>query len=159
MLELDVDRYRCAGCGTLDSAEHDGFRPVRLGARFFLKLGIPAVLEQLPPAADAPRPKPAEGRRMLTFSDSRQGSARFAVDVQREAERNFVRAFVYHTLWSRVEQVRPEKLRTLEQEVRELEAIAQPSATIAGLLEKTKRIRTRAGRRTARHRGMVAHAR
>jgi hypothetical protein len=38
---------------------------------------------------------------MITFSDSRQGTARFAGRAQLEAERNYVRSFLYHTLWSR----------------------------------------------------------
>src|SRR5690606_35323652 len=43
--------------------------------------------------------KPAAGRQLITFTDSRQGSARFAARSQFEAERNFLRASVYHRLW------------------------------------------------------------
>jgi len=45
---------------------------------------------------------PSEGRRLLTFSDSRQGTAKTALRAQLEAERNFVRSFIYHTLLGRV---------------------------------------------------------
>ena len=45
---------------------------------------------------------------MITFSDTRQGTARFAMRAQMEAERNFVRSFVYHKLWSLVKPEDPE---------------------------------------------------
>ena len=41
---------------------------------------------------------PSQGRRLLGFSDSRQGSARLAVRLQQEAERNRVRSILYHAL-------------------------------------------------------------
>ncbi|MBL0197547.1 MAG: DEAD/DEAH box helicase [Myxococcales bacterium] len=110
------DRLRCSGCGILDTPDLDGFRRVRLGARFFLRLGIPTVLEQLPDATGG-RDKPARGRRLLTFSDSRQGSARFAIDAQLEAERSYVRAFLYHALWSEVQPPNRDETAKLETEI------------------------------------------
>lgn len=95
-------RLQCPHCGQVESAERDTFRPVRLGAPFYLSVGIPTILDRLAPEN---RERPAEGRRLLTFSDSRQGSARFAAKMQLESERNFARTFVYHKLWSKVEQV------------------------------------------------------
>ncbi len=138
LLESGEGRYRCSGCGALDTEDHDGFRTVRLGARFFLRLGIPTVLEQLPPAKNA-REKPAGGRRLLTFSDSRQGTARFAVDAQLEAERNFVRAFTYHTLWNAVEPPNADRIAKLEEEVRGLESVAAAHSGLASVLEQKRR--------------------
>lgn len=98
------ERLRCHRCGQRETAELDLFRPIRLGAPFYLSVAIPALLEQLP-AAEAsegvePRPLPFEGRRLITFTDSRQGTARFAIKSQLESERNYLRSYVYHTLWA-----------------------------------------------------------
>ena len=41
---------------------------------------------------------PSYGRRILGFSDSRQGTARLAVRLQQDAERNRVRSVLYHAL-------------------------------------------------------------
>jgi hypothetical protein len=38
------------------------------------------------------------GRRALSFSDSRQGTARLAAKMQQEAERTLTRAFLYHAV-------------------------------------------------------------
>lgn len=98
------ERLRCHRCGQRESIELDLFRPVRLGAPFYLSVAIPALLEQLPVAEESegllPRLLPFEGRRLITFTDSRQGTARFAIKSQLESERNYLRSYVYHTLWA-----------------------------------------------------------
>jgi hypothetical protein len=92
--------WRCARCGGRHSPKREILRPLRLGTNFFLSAAIPALLERLPEHDVEPGLKPMRGRRMITFSDSRQGTARFAAKMQLESERNFVRSFVYHKLWS-----------------------------------------------------------
>lgn len=61
---------------------------------------------------------------MITFSDSRQGTARFAIQAQLESERNFVRSFIYHKLWSEAEWGNPKELEELRQRVASLEKVA-----------------------------------
>ncbi|MRG98178.1 DEAD/DEAH box helicase [Polyangium spumosum] len=111
----------CPGCGARESKTHVRFRPLRLGAPFYLSVGIPAVLERLPAEE---KTQPAEGRRLLTFSDSRQGSARFAARLQLDSERNEVRAFVYHTLWSQRAPRNPERQSELKKEIEGLQVAA-----------------------------------
>ena len=41
---------------------------------------------------------PMGGRRAITFSDSRQGTAGLAAKLQRDAERNLTRSFLYHAV-------------------------------------------------------------
>ncbi|MEQ8461641.1 MAG: DEAD/DEAH box helicase [Sandaracinaceae bacterium] len=119
------DRYRCGRCGALDHRDGRNLRTVRLGAQFFLGLGIPAVLEQLPEPNRPEKEKaanrlPAGGRRLITFTDSRQGTARFALRSQLEAERNYVRASVYHSLWDRARAPDPERLAKLRGDIAKL---------------------------------------
>lgn len=118
----DTGRICCPACKQQDSPEFDRFRPLRLGAPFYLAVGIPAILEQL---GEEQKDRPAGGRRMLTFSDSRQGSARFAARLHLESERNSVRAFVYHKIWSSVRIPNDETLATLQQELEALRTLPQ----------------------------------
>lgn len=90
----------CANCGDGERKPGDLLRPVRTGGPFHLSVAIPTLLE-FSPAAAAPRTRPFAGRRTLTFSDSRQGTARFALRAQLDAERNYVRSYVYHLVASR----------------------------------------------------------
>ena len=86
----------CLRCGARDGRRRL-FRELRIGAPFALSTIVPTVLEHTPPmrkAADLP----SRGKRLLGFSDSRQGSARLAVRLQQEAERNRVRSVLYHAL-------------------------------------------------------------
>ena len=96
-LEEKQSGLRCVRCGERERRPGDLFREVRRGAPFFLRSVIPALLEYTPPLAGGTR-KPASGRRLITFTDSRQGTARFALDAQLDAERNYIRSFLVHQI-------------------------------------------------------------
>ena len=93
---------RCPRCGEHEIAAGELLRPMRLGASFFLGVSIPALLEHAPEDAQWPKDRPFSGRRTITFSDSRQGTARFALKSQLEAERMLVRSQIYHKVQSRI---------------------------------------------------------
>src|SRR3546814_1325673 len=41
---------------------------------------------------------PFDGRQLISFSDIRQGTARFAANIETNGERGFVRGFIYHAV-------------------------------------------------------------
>jgi ATP-dependent helicase YprA (DUF1998 family) len=98
--EMNEGQLSCPECGGHHGQGKLMFRPARLGAPFLLMQVIPTVLEFCPDGDD-PLNKPLRGRRMITFTDSRQGSARMATALQRDAERNTLRSAVYQFLASR----------------------------------------------------------
>lgn len=75
------------------------FRVPRLGAPFQLGNIIPTLLEFCPDG-ELPLNMPRRGRRMITFTDSRQGTARMAAKLQQDAERNALRSAVYRKVVS-----------------------------------------------------------
>ncbi len=91
---VDVDTRLC--CGRANATEHN-LRRMRYGAPFLLGNAIPVAL-QAATATHGLSDAPSEGRRILSFTDSRQGTARFASKLQQEAERNLVRATIYHSV-------------------------------------------------------------
>jgi len=89
----------CPNCHA--AAQRDRPHPIwafRFGAPFLIQNATPTVLEGVTPAKPGGLELPAEGRRLLSFTDSRQGTARFAANIETMAERGFVRAFVYHAV-------------------------------------------------------------
>ena len=96
----EKDRLCCPSCQSPERNQMF-FRPVRIGAPFLLQTAIPILLGHLPPFRSGQEPLPFEGRRLLGFTDSRQGTARFAAKLQLEPERNFVRSVLYHTVADR----------------------------------------------------------
>jgi|SRR5271165_126282 len=91
MIEDEASRACC------DGAAEARLTPLRFGPAFFLGNEVPPLLEALAP----PHGKsglPMGGRRALSFSDSRQGTARLAAKLQQEAERTLTRAFLYHAV-------------------------------------------------------------
>lgn len=78
-------------------AEKARLAPQHFGPAFFMGNELPLLLEAFgEPAAKAGLP--LGGRRAITFSDSRQGTARLAAKLQQEAERTLTRAFLYHSV-------------------------------------------------------------
>ncbi len=138
--EMNGGRLTCPECGGYHGEGRLMFRAARLGAPFLLMQVIPTLMEFCPDGED-PQSKPLRGRRMITFTDSRQGTARMAASLQRDAERNCLRSAVYQYLASRSDATgNPDYLSLLE-EIKEYEADLSESGSprIAARLE-TKRL-------------------
>jgi hypothetical protein len=93
----------CLSCGY--GPKPEGFlRRAHLGAPFYVSNVVPTALEFCPDAdpretaGRSPEQLPAHGRRLITFTDSRQGTARMAVRMQQDAERSKLRGLVFETL-------------------------------------------------------------
>ncbi|PRQ06508.1 DEAD/DEAH box helicase [Enhygromyxa salina] len=102
MARWHTEQGTCPRCGEREFARGEMLRSMNLGAPFLLGVSTPTLLEHVPPQKDDPKSKPFDGRRIITFSDSRQGTARFSLRSQIEAERNFVRSHIYHLVQSRI---------------------------------------------------------
>lgn len=86
----------CPHCSPTERKGPELIRPLRFGAPFILGNAAPILLGGVEPGkAEAGDKLPSAGRRLLSFTDSRQGTARMAAKLQIESERNFVRSFVY----------------------------------------------------------------
>lgn len=133
---LEDKRTRCICCGGHGSVSWEQFRAIRLGAQFFLGVAVPTLLAQAPPLKGTKDRLPLDGRQMITFTDSRQGTARFAVRSQLEAERNFVRSFIYHKLWSLARLVTREEVETSRQLVLKLEPLKDTDPHFLQLYEQ-----------------------
>ncbi|MEE4208280.1 MAG: DEAD/DEAH box helicase, partial [Parvularcula sp.] len=85
-----------------DRSSHRGvsIRPQRFGAPFLMGNALPLLVEAAKPNP-SDLPVPFGGRRLLSFTDSRQGTARFSAKLQQEAERTLTRAIVYHSVQER----------------------------------------------------------
>jgi DEAD/DEAH box helicase domain-containing protein len=76
--------------------EYPQFRPVRIGAPFLLKSALPTLLAAMPVFDRDAKSLSFQGRRLLSFTDSRQGTARIAADLQSDSERQWMRSWIYH---------------------------------------------------------------
>ena len=108
----------CLRCGARNHRRRL-LRELRIGAPFALSTIVPTALEHTPPMRKGVG-LPSQGRRLLGFSDSRQGSARLAVRLQQEAERNRVRSVLYHALADERKVTDTGKLHRLRKDIEEL---------------------------------------
>jgi DEAD/DEAH box helicase domain-containing protein len=97
--------YPAESCGACNASATPKrpkvLRPIRFGAPYLIGNAAPVLLEGVEPRKlDAPGAyrAPADGRQLLSFTDSRQGSARFAANLQTTSERAFVRGVIYHAV-------------------------------------------------------------
>lgn len=94
----------CSQCGHPSFGSSDFLRKAYLGAPFYVANAVPTVLEFCPDPdkedcqGRSPEELPGRGRKLITFTDSRQGTARMAVRMQQEAERSRLRGLVFETL-------------------------------------------------------------
>lgn len=132
---------RCGACNGQDGQKGSILRPFRFGAPFLIGNAAPVLLEGLPARPPEPgasfRP-PAGGRQLLSFTDSRQGTARFAANLQTASERGFVRGFLYHAVQGSMagQGADSPEAQALANEIAQLEAVS-PEA-LAGLIAHKK---------------------
>ena len=91
---MDSKKIACTACGYKGSGKK-AFRHTRLGAPFYISNIAATLLEHCKEFDDSPASLPGRGRRLITFTDSRQGTARIATKIQQDAERNRLRGLVY----------------------------------------------------------------
>jgi DEAD/DEAH box helicase domain-containing protein len=114
----------------------------RFGAPFLLGNAIPQLLEATPRPEGSTSPLPMGGRRLLSFTDSRQGTARFAAKLQQEAERNLIRAAVWHTVQEN-SAGDPKKAEEIYGQIAKLKAIPGMESLVADL--ETKLVEAQGG--------------
>lgn len=97
-------KAHCVECGFQRADKRDFTRRAYLGAPFYVTNAVPTVLEFCPPhqGPKDPMALPEKGRRLITFTDSRQGTARMALRMQQEAERARLRGMVFTVLNNQV---------------------------------------------------------
>src|SRR3546814_4851576 len=80
----------CPHCGAPGNGDgrHGALRPIAAGAPFLMSQITPGLLSNLSPELSPPTPLPSEGRRLITFTDACQGTARHAANVQIASDRN-----------------------------------------------------------------------
>ncbi len=92
---------RCPCCKHVKTQSFEFYRAFRNGAPFMLSTVLPTLLEFCADGKKDQLKGPWKGRRMITFTDSRQGTARFAARAQQDAERQFLRSALYHLVADR----------------------------------------------------------
>ncbi|WGG51454.1 helicase C-terminal domain-containing protein [Rugamonas sp. DEMB1] len=94
--EQDDPEY-CPACDS-QGGKVSIMRRLAFGSPLTMGLVTGTLLEFCPDDKDAPLSKPFRGRKMISFTDSRQGTARLALKLQQDSERNRVRGLIYHLL-------------------------------------------------------------
>ncbi len=121
-------------------------RSAAAGAPFLMAQVTPGFLADLSPDPGADTPRPFDGRKLISFTDARQGTARHAANVQIASERNFVRGFLYHHVQERPA-VDPQEVAGLDERIAGLRRFPQDAtfAAMADDLERQRAILTSGG--------------
>ena len=142
--ENNQDFLLCAVCNTKHKNPKTSFKSIRLGAPFLLGTAIPTLLERLSPMTGGQEPRPFDGKRLITFTDSRQGTARFSTKLQQESERNYVRSLLYHSVATNVVTVNQNEIDALETQINALEPLVNNAPalrqTLDGLIQQRNKL-------------------
>jgi ATP-dependent helicase YprA (DUF1998 family) len=137
--ENDGEGLRCPSCGKQQgSSQQPLFRRSRIGGPFLLNTILPTLLEFAPDSGEKPVELPWRGHRLLTFNDSRQGTAKMAVSLQQGAERNTIRGLIYHLALQHGQSGDESALKKVEKEKADLEHAYEqaPVPTIQKLINE-----------------------
>lgn len=89
----------CYFCDT-ESKYRKVIRGVYLGAPFYMSAAAPILLNYCPKDEKHSDSLPYQGRQMITFSDSRQGTAKITMKIRQDSERRSLRHVIYSILTS-----------------------------------------------------------
>lgn len=92
-----LNEGRCPACLSNKRHGRPAMLSFRFGTPFLTQNAAPILLEGVSPH-QAEHALPFDGRQLISFSDSRQGTARFAANIETNGERGFVRGFIYHAV-------------------------------------------------------------
>ncbi len=109
----------CSNCGFSGAGQQEAMRGAYLGMPFYISNLIPSLLDHVKDGNN-PLNQPYRGRRLLTFTDSRQGTAKIAIKIQQESERVRTRGLILKSLL--LENNTPQIL-VLNQQIQALQAI------------------------------------
>ncbi|WP_417826820.1 DEAD/DEAH box helicase [Thalassospira povalilytica] len=125
------------GCCERASQKSVTVRPQRFGAPFLMGNAMPLLIEATKPSRHD-HPVPFEGRRLLSFTDSRQGTARFSAKLQQDAERALTRAIIYHSVQNR--ESNPEKAALARATIEALRPMAESNPLLATSLAEQEAV-------------------
>jgi superfamily II DNA/RNA helicase len=119
---LSFDENICHNC-TKTGQHSSVFRLAYLGMPFYSSNIVPTLLENTKEGAQS---RPAHGRNLITFTDNRQGTAKMAIKLQLDAERNRLRGKVYQ-LVNAAARNSVSKINALQREINVLQKVRDDS--------------------------------
>ncbi|MCR6659661.1 MAG: DEAD/DEAH box helicase [Asticcacaulis sp.] len=127
----------CCGANPRNGAV---IRPLRFGAPFMIGNAAPLLLDGVTPKV-TDNSAPYGGRGLLSFTDSRQGTARMSARIQAEAERNFVRSFIYHSVQHSLTATQSSKpeAENIRSQLAALATVPAPPPPVLAMIEDLQR--------------------
>lgn len=119
-------------------------KSAHLGAPFYMSEAIPTLLDYCDPYAEHQHSLPYQGKRMITFTDSRQGTARISMKLSQDSERRTLRHIVYNHLAQKQEHntLSSDELENKQQKIQELQtkiALLQSMGDMQAIIETVEK--------------------
>lgn len=92
---INPGEVKCVSC-EFSGYRSPFYRRSLLGTPFYITNTVPTLLDSCQ-ESDGANELPSRGKRLITFTDSRQGTARISTKIQQDSERDSIRGLVYGT--------------------------------------------------------------
>lgn len=109
------DNIGCASCG-YTGFKGSFYRRSLLGTPFYISNNVPALLDACQESDEA-NDRPNRGKRLITFTDSRQGTARISTKIQQDSERDSIRGLIYGTAAHNLSNIGDDELKKKEDDL------------------------------------------
>ncbi len=111
-------------------------RSLNVSNTFLNRLLAPTVLEEVPNHHSITSETTWNGKRFISFTDSRQGTAKLASQLNNDSERSWIRSFVYNSLAKKRKEISQNNCISNEEKV-ELEQLKSSFTSIPELVRPT----------------------
>lgn len=132
-IHIDDQGSSCSSCGFTGSGKLPILRSVFLGMPFYISNIVPVLLEHCHDGKEQPLSRPMRGRSLITFTDSRQGTARIAIKMQQDSERFRLRGLVYYETG---QNNNCEKIAKIEDEINTLKSVGNGMPQLLDLIRQ-----------------------
>jgi len=109
---VDLNDLSCVQC-EFSGYKSPFYRRSFLGTPFYISNTVPSLLEACE-EGEAANNLPSRGKRLITFTDSRQGTARISTKIQQDSERDSIRGLIYGEAASNVLSISKDQLEEKE---------------------------------------------
>jgi hypothetical protein len=135
LVNLDDKTLRCSHCDHKGPGKGSTFRHAYLGTPFYISNIVPTLLEHCNDIPKETLSRPFRGRTLITFTDSRQGTARIAAKMQQDSERNRTRGLIYQAI-AGIDN--SQKLNEKQQQIKKLIPLADTDPTFQQILDNLR---------------------
>lgn len=138
-IDPEAGGLKCPVCHNKDAHDREFYSFNHISTQFLQGSMVSVLLEFAPPEKNDSANHPCQGRKILTFNDSRQGTARTAMRLQQMSEQSRMRGLIYHICLQKGQREAGREASEIQKEITTLEGLPESARqTVQSIIDAKK---------------------